>query len=403
MIEKKNFIVNCDVCDARKITQDELSQYEKIMINASILLIDERSKAILNQLPIACNTDETLEIEGDVDVISVNGDYEINGSVNTAVKSVLTVNGNLVIRPNTEDRLKRFVKIIVNGSVRCPKSLAPWLDNLSVNGNTEYIPDDCIVLKPEFEIDKYFPLRAEENGKYYVSNKVVLKNSDIDIEMLVAKNVRFETKRFICAEKFVSKAIELIDESVELKVIPTGDAFVGHDATLDEMLLQKYGKYLYVDGNLTLNAQSTEILHQLEKLYVNGDIYLLKNQTELFKKLNAEYEKIILIKGCILKNKMHVTIDTNLLNAMSDGITVTNCNSLEITEDISTDSIINLLDIVNCIDVKCSPLQRSAVELVSKNVAHIISDETEDVDNNTFNIMQQLENTKVVNANKYIL
>ena len=79
MFEKKNYIVNCDVCDTRKITQESLSGYEQIVINADLLLVDENSRAILNRLPLICNADETLDVEGEVSVICANGSYEISG------------------------------------------------------------------------------------------------------------------------------------------------------------------------------------------------------------------------------------------------------------------------------------------------------------------------------------
>ena len=41
MSEKKKFILNCDVCDARKIKEESLSEYEQIIINADLILVDE--------------------------------------------------------------------------------------------------------------------------------------------------------------------------------------------------------------------------------------------------------------------------------------------------------------------------------------------------------------------------
>lgn len=404
MTEKRKFILNCDVCDARKIKEDELSSYDEIMINSVVLLIDESSKAILNQLPTICNTGETLEIDGEVNAITVNGNYEIDVNANVSDKSLLIVNGNLIIHPDTEDVIQKFVKIIVNGSVRCPKCFASRLNNISVNGITEYIPNDCTVLKTELEVDKYFPLRAKENRKYYASNKVLLIDPDIDIEMLTAKNVKFTTKRLICMECFASKVIEMIDENTELNVVPTGYEFIGKDAVLDETLLQKHGKCLYIDGNLTLNAESDEVLPQIEKLYVNGEVRLLKRQKERFEKLNVKYKRISFIKGRILRNKTQLTLDSNLLNASPDGISVINCRSLKISDDIDAISIMNLINIENCVIVKCSPQQRSAVESVSKNVANISSDDSDENSIcNSFDLMHASANDKVVNANKYIL
>ena len=39
MSEKKKFILNCDVCDARKIKEESLSEYEQIIINADLILV----------------------------------------------------------------------------------------------------------------------------------------------------------------------------------------------------------------------------------------------------------------------------------------------------------------------------------------------------------------------------
>ncbi len=42
MSEKKKFILNCDVCDARKIKEESLSEYEQIIINADLILVERQ-------------------------------------------------------------------------------------------------------------------------------------------------------------------------------------------------------------------------------------------------------------------------------------------------------------------------------------------------------------------------
>ena len=54
MSEKKKFILNCDVCDARKIKEESLSEYEQIIINADLILVDEYSRDVFHRLPIIC-------------------------------------------------------------------------------------------------------------------------------------------------------------------------------------------------------------------------------------------------------------------------------------------------------------------------------------------------------------
>ena len=97
MSEKKKFILNCDVCDARKIKEESLSEYEQIIINADLILVDEYSRDVFHRLPIMCNADEMLDVEGDVAVVCSNGNYEIGSDTAFQKKTVLCVNGRLAI------------------------------------------------------------------------------------------------------------------------------------------------------------------------------------------------------------------------------------------------------------------------------------------------------------------
>ena len=49
MFNKKNFMLNCDVCDTRKMKEEDYSSYEKMMINAEVMIVNEASKSILNK------------------------------------------------------------------------------------------------------------------------------------------------------------------------------------------------------------------------------------------------------------------------------------------------------------------------------------------------------------------
>ena len=46
---KKNKMINAATCDARAVTEESLAGYENITINAAILIVNERSKELLNK------------------------------------------------------------------------------------------------------------------------------------------------------------------------------------------------------------------------------------------------------------------------------------------------------------------------------------------------------------------
>ena len=44
-----------------------------------------------------------------------------------------------------------------------------------------------MILNDTFIVDKYFPLRAKEDNKYYVKDKVIIQDKSVDMQKLVEK------------------------------------------------------------------------------------------------------------------------------------------------------------------------------------------------------------------------
>ena len=410
MFEKKNFVLNCDVCDARKINEESLAGYEQIVINTDLLLVDERSRGVLNRLHMVCNADEMLDVEGEVSVVSTNGNYEISGDNVFSEKTVICVNGNLSVHPGAEKVMENVLKICVNGRARYPESMAPYMGRLVVNGDARCIPDGCIELKSVFVIDRYFPLRARQDGRYYVEHKVVLADTDVDVKALADKNVRFVTERFLVREEMNPQAISMFEENVEMDVIPPDFAYVEEGAELNEALLQKYGRKLYIDGDLTITDGSESCFDQVEKLCVNGDVRLLKRQAEAFARVDASYGQLVFVKGKYVANKPRIVVDEAMLQASPDGVEIGNCAILKVKKEVSPELISERLLVRNCAQVFCSPEQRSALQLVCQNVARINDGEgkngeegEDEAGDGILGLLKKAANSKVVNADTYIL
>lgn len=410
MFEKKNFVLNCDVCDARKINEESLAGYEQIVINTDLLLVDERSRGVLNRLHMVCNADEMLDVEGEVSVVSTNGNYEISGDNVFSEKTVICVNGNLSVHPGAEKVMENVLKICVNGRARYPESMAPYMGRLVVNGDARCIPDGCIELKSVFVIDRYFPLRARQDGRYYVEHKVVLADTDVDVKALADKNVRFVTERFLVREEMIPQAISMFEENVEMDVIPPDFAYVEEGAELNEALLQKYGRKLYIDGDLTITDGSESCFDQVEKLCVNGDVRLLKRQAEAFARVDASYGQLVFVKGKYVANKPRIVVDEAMLQASPDGVEIGNCAILKVKKEVSPELISERLLVRNCAQVFCSPEQRSALQLVCQNVARINDGEgkngeegEDEAGDGILGLLKKAANSKVVNADTYIL
>ena len=407
MFNKKNYLLNCDVCDTRKINEEDYSGYEKMMINADVVVVSAASKSVLNRLPVTINQDCTIEIADDIDVElkTINGSYEITGTTAVQEHTLLIVNGSLNIHPGTEDTLAKYEKIHVNGSVRCPRSLEGYLTKLSANGSVSMYPDDCIILDGTFIVDKYFPVRAKEGKKYYVENKVIVQDKAVDLGKLVQKNVQFVTKQLIVPEEMVESCVELFDEKVDFVVIPAGMTLHYGDAVLNEQLLEKEGSNIYVYGKLNVpeDCDVESLAESVEKIVVKGNVVLKKEQEGCFKKINVEYSQLeFKWEGRIIENKPSARVDKVLLESSPNKVLVRNAATIKIASDVTPELILDRLMIENCAKVACNEEQESAIAAVAQNVAKIGESEGEELPGMMDGI-KDLLSTKMINADNYIM
>lgn len=408
MFNKKNMMINCDLCDTRKMKEEDYADYEKIVINSDIVLINERSKSVLNRLPVMLNHDDMIEVPEDVEVNvkSINGTGKITGTTQVSDNTLLMVNGSLEIEPGTEEQLRKYMKIIVNGSVRYPESLGAYMCKASVNGSAYTYPDDYIILSDSFKMDKYFPLRARQDGRYYVRKRIVVTDKDIDLKKLEEKNVRLRTQEFVINEGKAEEAASLVNEEAQFVIIPDEMELLYDDVKLDEELLRKKGDKLFIYGDMTIEKGTdlAALMNKVQKIIVKGTVYLREEHKELLSQMDIEYEELVVEKDTRkFVNKPGARIDKLLFENSPEGIEVKNVAKVELAEDITPEMILDKLSIENCAQVICNEEQESAVSAIAVNVASIGKSENNAMSGGLFHLGKELMNTKIVNADTYIM
>ena len=407
MSEKRNLMINCDVCDARNAKEEYLSGYEQIMINTDLLLVSAESRGVLERLPAICNTDNTLEVDDDANLIFQNRSTEINSKSVFPADTVLAVNGDLLIHSDTSRQTLETLRAVnVTGSLLCPASLLTCIKDLYVTGEIKTYPDDCVVLPPVFTPDEYFHLRAKEGQKYYAEQEIRLIAPCIDLGTLRDKKVQFISPRFFVPAEKAADALELFNETASMEVIPQGYVFVDTGKELSESLLKKYGNRLFFRGDLTLTEGSIPLLSRLEKLYVSGTILVPENLAEDFYQFDVECSSVKVVKEekrRILENSPRIVLNKDILTASPQGVLVRNCAVLTIEENITPQDILDHVEIVNCARVDCAENQKAAVYQKSTNVPQIGSREENGEPSGMLGILLNLAETKMINADKYVL
>lgn len=407
MFDKTNYVLNCDICDTRKMKEEDYDHYKKMIINADIVIVSTSSKSILNRLPVTINQDFTIEIADDVEteLKVISGSYEITDSMAVCEHTLLIVNGALNIHSGTKEILEKYEKIHVNGSVRCAESVAGYLTKLSSSHSVVIYPDECMILNDTFIVDKYFPLRAKEGSRYYVKDKVIIQDKSVDLQKLTEKNIQFVTDQLIIPEEMVESCIELFDEKVQFVIIPAGMTLHYGDAVLSEDLLKEEGDSIYVYGNLKIpgNLKLDTLEDLISKLIVKETVVLMKNQETSFKRLNVEYQRLEFEwEGRIIENRPSIHVDKILLENSPNKVLVRNTATIKIAEDVMPELILNRLMIKNCARVLCNENQKSAVAAIAQNVAQIGESGGEE-QMGMMSELKELLSAKVINADSYIL
>ena len=374
-------IVNAAICDTRKIKAENYENYEAILINSDMMIVNDYSKGVLNRLQVSINSDNTIELsdgEADIDpeVKTVNGPYVITGDTVFAPHTLLKLNGPLTIEKGAEPALKSLEKIVLNGPITYPRSLGGSLPQISHNGPTRVYPDDCILLDHTFSVDQYFALRAKENTRYYVAKRVIF-SAQADMQTLVQKHVSFLTKLAVLHEDQVNAGVQLVDEKTELLVIPAGSLYVSEDTEITESLVKKAEGKLYIDGDAEFdkNADPAVLCAQIKKLTVKGKMTITTEQEEAFHRIPDVETEELEVRGSSAKHRINdlatYYLDKQTVERYKEGIELTDIATLTIDPEIPVEMIYDRLTIWDIALIRCSSEQAGAIGAVSTDVAMI--------------------------------
>ena len=408
----RKMIINCSMCDTRKVREETLAEFEHITINASLILVSQESKVLLDKYPVQMNCSDVLELEGDVKLSTINGSGQIKSTDPVNGRRYLTVNGTVEIGPGTEKVLESYVGITVNGTATYPESISGHLGMMKVNGSTTCYPDGAIVLKRNAVIDKLFALRAK-SSLYWSARRMIMVDPALDPGRLEAKGVSFSTEEVILAEALVEDMIGMIDEKAEIIIVPDGTAVISDDVELDDTVVKKHGTKLYIIGDLKVGEDGEDALEELEYLYVRGDISITEDLKETLLEIPGEIKGDVKIikksKARVISDQMNLTLTKWLLEQCVDGLHIEDVMTVKVADDVPKELILERLTICDVMTVQCSEDQKDALTAVCEDVMTIGSSEGEDKMGIGDTIKAALGaaadvlNTKVVNCSEYVM
>ena len=146
----------------------------------------------------------------------------------------------------------------------------------------------------------------------------------------------FSTKEAIISQSKVESLIDMIDERAEITIVPDGTTVIVDDITLNEDTLRRYGKLLYVIGDVTV-PEDADALDELKYLNIRGDVKVPQEHKEKLLAVLTEISgeiKIAKPKGATLEDKPIVKITKWMLEQQPLCIDVCDCGIVKIADDI---------------------------------------------------------------------
>lgn len=372
MENKKNLEVTAAICDVRFASEETLAAYDRVSISCATLIANPEIRALLARHQVEISAVNTMDMAENVKLNTVNGSMFLTPSQTpTEEKTFLILNGMMDIAPGCEEVLKSYAGIQVNGSVAIPESMTGLLTGVTVNGEVNAYPDNCIRLNRTTVLERTFPLRAKQDALYYAASRIIALDGNIDFGKLAEKNVRFAAKRLLIAEGLAEAALPLFDEKTDINILPDGCVYLGDDTTLDERLIRRYGGKLYVDGDLIL-LEDGPWLEQVSYLRVGGDVLVAGDLEDRLNAMDVTYEHLYVVGGTLLMSRPNAHLTRALLEDARRGLSIVSCADVRVDEDVPVELLREkLVSIVACAKVVCTEEQRAVIEPLAQDVASI--------------------------------
>ena len=363
MGNKKKLQINCALCDARHVSEEILSSYESVSINAATLVNSPASQELLGRHNVSANCANSIQVEGEVRFSYINGPLTLTaGQAVPEEKLVVVVNGPLTLEPGCEEVLRGYAGMTINGPVTCPASLAGLLGGYRINGPVRTYPDGAIPLKSTLTLDRVFHLRAKQDALYYAFSRIVALAPGIAFDKLAEKNVRFITKKLLVAESLAEAAVPLFDEKTDIVIRPDGCAYVDDDAQLNGNLLKRYGGKLYVNGDLIVAPEAGEALDRLEYAQVNGDLLVCRSLRDRVLEMDVTYKDLLVVGGRLIIGRNCAEVSASMLAEAEEGLSPVGCGTVQILADVTAELLREkLVSVAACGPVFCASEEQMRV------------------------------------------
>lgn len=359
---KKHLRINAAIVDMINTIPETIEAYDEVRINCALCLVSTKSKQLLSKGNININCANIVDIgDNDVEVLGINGGKITTAEFEAPKKTtVCVINGGLIIEDSPKKNLNQYSQVIINGAVLHPRGFDT--SNFNVNGAFIPYPDGAKLILQGLDLDNNFVKAATPGTTYFVQGiptnldkfgsnpgkdlEQVLKKTglrateQLDLELLKKKQIRFYTGWVTTIEENAEELMQIVDGNIGSTIIPTGYKIM-QGGELDQLAIRRFGKHIFVEGDLLIQKDKLDVLEQVEGLIVKGDVNVADESADLFFEKCSIYDGLNVFKGeWVDVIGTEFLINKVLLESMENGVSFNLLDSnAELCADVTVDLI----------------------------------------------------------------
>lgn len=379
MENKRKLHINASMVDMTRAREESFAAYEEISINAAVVLTTEPVRTLVSRYHVKISAAAILDVPAGAKLRVINGSGELTKGEIAAEPTVLMVNGSLLVHPDADEALDSYAMMLFNGSVLCPDNLRGAMGRATVNGSLNYYPAEAKLVRGDLELNRRFIRKASEDELYYVTGTVTMLREDLDADALIGKDVTLMAKRALLRARY-EPVSDLFDGNPEIVLVPDDYAFIGSGAVMEEALILKHGKKLFIDGNLSIPDEALPLAEQLEDVIITGTLIMKESVKAAWLKVVSQFAGLRLYKGQLLEGLTELTVTNAMLDAADEGLTIIDCVNLTIDAEVSPERLKEKIHgFEDCVNITCAAEQAGIVRLLAKDCVNVTVDEDDDI------------------------
>ena len=369
-MEKKHLKISAGLVDLTDIQPEALAHYESISVSSGVVLVTPRTRRLLAEFGANLSTGTTLDVPDGCHVNMSNGGMTLTENTQVADNTVLLVNGALRLAPGTQEVIRKFARIMVNGQLILPENLQGQCGTIVQNGQQVIYPDAAAYVEGDIQINDRFLRGLKKDAIFFTRGSAYLIAENVDVQALLDQNILIYAKKAYISENYPDGEL-LFDPKAQIISVPAGFRVIQENLTLNQRTSVEYGTKLFVVGKFRAEIAEMQALETMEKIIVSGEAQVDEDLLDLWQARCVKADKVTMIDKSkkIREMDTDVIISKEMLALCPYGLRISDCKNVIILPDVETaqlsEKILKMRDVSLCV---CTQEQQSVLQLVSEYV-----------------------------------